>query len=75
MPVLMIVARDRETLYERLCGEFAGDTAVIVVRDRRFGERRSQSVPVSCDQRRGERRQRQIEDQLRRLGWATIRGG
>ena len=75
MPVLMIVARDRETLYERLCGEFAGDNAVIVVLDRRFGERRSRVLPVASDQRQGERRQRQIEEQLRRLGWATVRAG
>ena len=69
----MIVARDRETLYERLCGEFAGDTAVLVVLDRRYGERRSRTQAVSSDQRRGDRRHRQIEDQLRRLGWATVR--
>ena len=75
MPVLMIVARDRETLYERLCGEFAGDRAVVVVLDRRFGERRSRSEPVPTDQRHGDRRQRQIEEQLRRLGWATVRAG
>jgi hypothetical protein len=73
MPVLMIVARDREALYERLCGEFAGDSAVIVVLDRRFGERRSRVEAVRSEQRHGERRQRQIEDQLRRLGWATVR--
>jgi hypothetical protein len=73
MPVLMIVARDRETLYERLCGEFAGDSAVIVLLDRRFGERRTRREPVSSEQRRGERRQRQITDQLKGLGWATVR--
>ena len=78
MPVLMIVARDRESLYERLCGEFAGDSAVIVVLDRRYGERRLRSEPGSSEQpeserRQRDRRQRQIEDQLRRLGWATVR--
>jgi hypothetical protein len=80
MPVLMIVARDRESLYERLCGEFAGDSAVIVVLDRRFGERRSRSEPDSSEQppderRQRDRRQREIADQLQRLGWATVRSG
>lgn len=71
--VLMIVARDRADLYERLRQEFANDRAVAVMLDRRFGQRRRAAVTVTAEQRRAERRRRDIEDDLRRLGWATTR--
>jgi hypothetical protein len=71
--VLMIVARDHADLYERLRREFDNDRTVSVVLDRRFGERRRVSLAVSADQRRAERRQRDVDEDLRRLGWATAR--
>jgi len=74
MPViLMIVARDRPDLYDRLRKEFGKDRAVAVVLDRRFGQRRRTRATVPEEQRRVERRNRDIEDDLRRLGWATTR--
>ena len=74
MPViLMIVARDRPDLYDRLLKEFGRDRAVAVVLDRRFGQRRRSEVTVTEDHRQAERRLRDIEDDLRRLGWATTR--
>jgi len=71
--ILMIVARDRPDLYDRLTREFGRDRAVAVVLDRRFGQRRRTEVAVTTEQRRAERRRRDIEDDLRRLGWATAR--
>ena len=72
--ILMIVARDRPDLYDRLRQEFNGDRAVSVVLDRRFGERRRDSVEATAaEQRSAERRRRDIEDGLQRLGWATAR--
>lgn len=71
--VLMIVARDRADLYERLRQEFANDRAVAIVLDRRYGQRRQASMAVTPEQRRAERRRRDIENDLRRLGWATAR--
>ena len=71
--VLMIVARDRTELYERLRKEFANDRAVAVVLDRRFGQRRRATLAVTAEQRRVERRRRHVEDDLRSLGWATAR--
>lgn len=71
--VLMIVARDRAALYERLRQEFAKDRAVAVVLDRRFDERRRATLTVTEEQRRAERRRRDVDDDLRRLGWATTR--
>jgi hypothetical protein len=71
--VLMIVARDRADLYDRLRQEFANDRAVAVVLDRRYGQRRQACVAVTAEQRQAERRHRDIDDDLRRLGWATTR--
>jgi hypothetical protein len=71
--ILMIVARDRPDLYDRLRQEFNGDRAVSVVLDRRFGERRRDAVEATAEQRSAERRRRDIEDGLQRLGWATAR--
>jgi hypothetical protein len=71
--VLMIVARDRDDLYERLRKEFANERAVAVVLDRRLGQRRRASLTVTEEQRRAERRRRDIDNDLRRLGWATAR--
>jgi hypothetical protein len=71
--VLMIVARDRTELYERLRQEFQNDRAVAVVLDRRFGQRRCARLSVTAEQRCAERRRRDIDDDLRRLGWATTR--
>ena len=71
--ILMIVARDRPDLYDRLRQEFGRDRAVAVVLDRRFGQRRHAALAVSAEQRRLERRRRDLDDDLRRLGWATTR--
>ncbi len=71
--VLMIVARDRADLYSRLRQEFGNDRAVAVVLDRRFEQRRRDRVVVTAEQRHAERRRRDIDDDLRRLGWATTR--
>ena len=72
MPILlMIVSRDRPMLYESLCDEFDGDGSVSVVVDRRQGERRRQAERVTEEQRRADRRRLGVDEDLRRLGWAT----
>jgi hypothetical protein len=73
--VLMIVARDQHVLFEHLREEFARETTVTVVLDRRFGERRHDRRPVTVDQRRSDRRQNHLGDQLRTLGYAVVRTG
>lgn len=71
--LLMIVARDRQDLYERLHQEFHADRAVAVVLDRRLGERRRRIHAVTAEQRQTDRRQRDLDDQIFRLGWASVR--
>ena len=74
--LLMIVSRERPTLFERLSEEFEGDPGIAVVLDRRVGERRRASHALTADeQRRADRRQQNIQVQLRRLGWATVPSG
>jgi len=67
----MIVSRDQPLLYERLRLEFVDDPDLEVVLDRRVGERRRASQPISADQRRADRRQARVNAQLEHLGWAT----
>ena len=71
--LLLIVARDEPRLYERLRQEFEGDEDLDVVLDRRVGDRRRQPQLVNADQRRADRRQALVADQLQRFGWATVR--
>ena len=70
--LLMIVARDRMPLYERLREEFDAEETVDVVLDRRVGDRRRGTQPISAEQRRAERRRAGLDNQLKRIGWATI---
>ena len=71
--LLMIVARDRRPLYERLREELHTEDTVDVLLDRRVSERRRDDAPVPVDQRRADRRQAELDAQLKRIGWATIR--
>jgi hypothetical protein len=71
--LLMIVARDRVALYERLREEFHAEEAVDVVLDRRVAERRRTARPVTADQRRNVRRHTELEGHLKRIGWAAVR--
>ena len=71
--LLMIVARDRMPLYERLREEFNTEEAVDVVLDRRIGDRRRTIQAVAADQRHNTRRHTEIDSHLKRIGWATVR--
>jgi hypothetical protein len=54
----MVVARDAAELYTSMKDTFADSEGIVVILDRRFGERRRRSVSVPADRRRGERRAR-----------------
>ncbi len=53
---LLIVAQDRRSLYDYLTQMFGGNGEVVVVLDRRHGERRQRAEPSAPDQRRSDRR-------------------
>jgi hypothetical protein len=67
---LIVVARDRDALYQHFREAFAGNATITVILDRRHGDRR-----VATTNRAGERRRHAIDEQLRVLGWAIVRDG
>jgi len=70
--LVFIVSRHRSKLREYLEREFAGNAEVTVIVDRRLGERRLDRGPRSPDRRRISRRQEQIDERLRAMGWAIV---
>ncbi len=70
---LVIVARDREWLFDYVARAFAGNDTVQVLLDRRVGERRRSADRTGLpERRRGERRRQDVASQLRGLGWAIV---
>jgi hypothetical protein len=71
---IVVVARDRQKLFEYAKRAFSGNSSVEVVLDRRRAERRSGERASSPDRRRGDRRlMNEIDNHLRALGWAVVR--
>lgn len=69
---LLIVARNRENLFDQLKQAFADDEQVQVIVDRRVGERRQRPPGTATERRKADRRNRKIEEQLRTIGWALV---
>jgi len=69
---LVIVARDREALFQHFKDAFTGNPAVTVVLDRRDGQRRG---GAAGERRNADRRWKSVNDQLRVMGWAIVRAG
>ena len=70
--LVFIVSRHRPKLREYLQREFAGNAEVTVIVDRRLSERRLDRGPRSPDRRGVSRRQEQIDERLRAMGWAIV---
>jgi hypothetical protein len=70
--LVFIVSRHRPKLLEYLTREFADNAEVAVIVDRRIGERRLREVEPGTDRRRADRRQENIDERLRALGWAIV---
>jgi hypothetical protein len=71
----VIVARDRQALYEHMKESFAGNPTISVILDRRDGERRGAPAGLGIERRRGDRRWKSVNEQLRVIGWAVVRVG
>jgi len=70
---LLIVARDRMQLYRDLQRTYRDTDEILVVRDRRQGERRQASHPVADERRHGDRRRLPaLADELRFQQYALI---
>jgi hypothetical protein len=68
----IIVARDREALYQHLSEGLAGNPAIRVVLDRRRA-RASAAGEDAPKEGTPERRWRGVDEHLRVLGWAVVR--
>jgi hypothetical protein len=70
---LIIVARNREDLYEHLKRAFAENETIRVLLDRRVVDRRARPRPYAAERRKGDRRSPfKIDGLLRAIGWAVV---
>ncbi|MGH7348040.1 MAG: hypothetical protein ACREMQ_11470 [Longimicrobiales bacterium] len=70
--LVFIVSRHRPKLHEYLQQEFAGNADVAVIVDRRLGERRLREVEHGSERRQIDRRQAEVDERLRSMGWAIV---
>jgi|SRR5262245_1934413 len=70
---LIVVARNREHLYNFLKRAFEGNETVQIIPDRRFRERRQRSTPHEGGRRQGSRRSpKTIDRMLAAMGWTFV---
>lgn len=69
--LLLIVSRTEPERYAYL-KHILGSETVDVTLDRRVEERRRLQTPVVAERRRGERRRRDVTEDLQTLGWAVV---
>ena len=69
---LIVVSRTHPTLHEALSRVFGEDASTEMVVDRRIQQRRSLRIWTSTERRRADRRQHQVDDDLRTTGWALV---
>jgi len=67
---LVIVARSHARLYQHLKQDFADIETILVILDRRFGERRQRRTPFTPERRRETRRR--VDNQLSEAGCAFV---
>ena len=70
--LVFIVSRHRPKLHEYLQQEFAGNADVAVIVDRRLGERRLREIEHGSERRQIDRRQDEVDERLRSMGWAIV---
>src|SRR5262249_1211766 len=70
---MIVVARNREHLYNFLKRAFEGNETVQIIPDRRFRERRQRSTPHEGGRRQGSRRSpKTIDGMLAAMGWTIV---
>ena len=73
VPIAVIIRRDLASVAAHLRDEFSGlATLVAVIIDRRYRDRRQTAGPPSVERRQGDRRRRNVAEQLREGGWAVV---
>jgi hypothetical protein len=69
---LLIVSRSQQERYAYLRYVFDSESGEVIL-DRRVGSRRGRQEPVATERRRGERRERDVTEDLQTFGWALVR--
>ena len=77
MRLIFVVARDQLARLESLRASLVGANDVLIVADRRDGQRRVAEPghlieQPSADRRVGERRTTGVDGSLRKMGWAVV---
>jgi hypothetical protein len=72
LPGLLIVSVYRPDIYEHALRSIGVARDLIIVLDRRVGERRQRVRPIGESATSVERRRIDIDDQLRTSGWAFV---
>jgi hypothetical protein len=70
--ILYVISPTAPERYQFVRRHFADEPDVEVVYDRRRRERRMNQAPTAAGRRRGDRRQNDIDEDLRAVGWALI---
>jgi hypothetical protein len=71
--IAVIIRRDLAPVAAHLRDEFSGLASLVaVIIDRRYRDRRRTEAAQPVERRHGERRQRNVSEQLRDGGWAVV---
>jgi hypothetical protein len=71
--IAVIIRRDLAPVAAHLRDEFSGVASLVaVIIDRRYRDRRQTPAVRSTERRQGDRRRRNVAEQLREGGWAVI---
>jgi hypothetical protein len=73
MALFFVVSREHRQVYDELRAAFAESADVVIVLDRRFGERRrDRRGPPGGERRKADRRQ-PPDDRFAGIGWRIVR--
>lgn len=73
MGLFFVISREYRHVYDELRRTFAASADVVIVLDRRFGERRRERRgPPGAERRKAERRQAP-DDRFASIGWRIVR--
>ena len=73
MPLFFVVSREYRHVYDDLRAAFAESADVVIVLDRRFGERRRERRGPPSDERRKAERRQPPDDRFASIGWRIVR--
>jgi hypothetical protein len=69
---LIVVAHEEPDLFDFIRRDQFGDDSVMVIADRRRGDRRHRTETVAAERRRDDRRRLDLEPLLRTQGWGEV---